>query len=341
MSRGPSRARGSRATLWSAVAAVLLALLLAGCAQPTPQPVPPPPESPAAPIRDAVPLDNRIRPRTTNISGHTFNYCGNGSVDLVPQQATRVLFVIHGYGGGACEFAELALRTMPKEQQATTLVVAPGFLWLQAPKRGELRWGAANWAQGDAATDTQVSSFTVLEQLTERIQLPRVVAGFSGGGQYTTRYAAASAYGAERFVVGDPSSYLYFDAYRPEVSSAQLAACSNYNQWRYGTDNLSGFAAQVGANTMRQRFGERTVWYLLGQRDNDPRSPSMDKTCAAMMQGSNRLERGLRYYGYLETVYGPDIYSRHTQHFVPGATHSLQQLFDSPAGRNALHAPTS
>ncbi|WP_060929991.1 hypothetical protein [Granulicoccus phenolivorans] len=332
--RGKAPAAGSRLTI---LLCVLCLLLVTGCAKQEPQPVPPPAESPAAPIRDAAPLENRVKPRTTNIAGNTFNYCANGSADLVAQQATRVLFVVHGYGGGACEFAELALRTMPAQQQATTLVVAPGFIWLQQPKRGELRWGAVNWAQGDPANDTQVSSFAVLEQLTERIALPRVVAGFSGGAQFTTRYAAASAHDAERFVVGDPSSYLYFDAYRPDVSAAELAACPSYHQWRYGTDKLTGFAAKVGANTMRERYGERTVWYLIGLKDNDPRSPSMDQSCAAMVQGSNRVERAMRYYGYLETVYGKDVYQRHTQHRVPGATHSLQQLFDSPEGRAALH----
>jgi hypothetical protein len=61
-----------------------------------------------------------------------------------------------------------------------------------------------------------------------------VVAGFSAGAQLVQRYAWATAYGTPsssprvKFVVSDPSTYLYFDDRRADVSC------------RYGPGRQSG-----------------------------------------------------------------------------------------------------
>ena len=98
-------------------------------------------------------------------------------------------------------------------------------------------WSVDGWKDGslseirrDDSTDQRVSSFAVLdallETLSDRKHWPAldlvVLAGHSAGGQFVQRYAVASAPTVlshqgihTRFVVANPSSYLYFDARRP------------------------------------------------------------------------------------------------------------------------------
>jgi hypothetical protein len=76
----------------------------------------------------------------------------------------------------------------------------------------------------------------------------------------------------------------------------------------------------------------RNYSYLLGAEDKDPNSPDLDKSCAAMLQGSNRLERGISYYEYLIHYFGPDITNRHRIVFVEGVSHSANGMFNSACG---------
>lgn len=118
-----------------------------------------------------------------------------------------------------------------------TLIVAPQFLLEKdivahsLPDR-VLRWDRGNWATGgDAAGPAAISSYeaihAILLTLADRSRLPNltaiVLAGFSGGGQLAQRYAAVGRVAdtmanpgiALRYVVGSPSSYLYFTDQRP------------------------------------------------------------------------------------------------------------------------------
>lgn len=308
-----------------------------------PSPVPPPPDAtfPDS-LRAAEPLARTTTMRQTTVAGKTLRYCANGSVDNPAREATRVIFVMHGNDRQPCSVATAALATGTPEQRASTLVISPRFPILEDridPQR-ELFWTFYAWSQGDpsANADVQVSSYAVLDELIGRVQpLPVVVAGFSGGGQFVNRYAAGTSVNPIRFIIANPSSYLYFTPERPGTPATQLAICPGYNYYRYGLDELNDYMGRVGPVGLTRRYGEHRVVYLLGDADNDPRSTSMDKSCGALAEGANRYERGLRYWAYLPSVYGPNIQRQHQLFVVPKAGHNVYAMFQHPAAKSALY----
>ena len=225
-----------------------------------------------------------------------------------------VVIVVHGalrdsdrYLAGARHAARLA--------GSDALIVAPQFLadmdsasvdraGVDGPD-GALYWRVEGWKGGyPALGPAPLSSFGVLDSLLARLAPepgpdPAVVVfGNSAGGQFVNRYAAVgrgpdvlAARGLRvRFVVANPSTYLYFSRERP----VPVPDASHVNDWRYGFDRAPGY---VDANPGRslERYLGRDVTIVLGELDNDEASLLLEVSPAAMAQGANRLDRGLRY----------------------------------------------
>lgn len=294
-----------------------------------------------AAISPAQPLSRTATMRASNVNGRSISYCSNGSVDRPAHEATRVIVVIHGNDRQSCGVANAVLASATPGQRAHTLVVAPRFPTAADrvdPKTQHL-WTFYGWSQGDRSInpDNQMSSYEVLDELIDRIRhLPYVVTGFSGGGQYVARYAAGTSHEPLRFIIVNPSSYLFWTSDRPGIPPAQLATCPTYNSYRYGLNQLNAYMHRVGPQKLAQQFSRRHVIYLLGSADNDPRSTSMDKTCGAMAQGANRLERGERYWAYLPSVFDSDVHTRHTKHIVRGAAHNPYPMYAASPAQHAL-----
>lgn len=169
------------------------------------------------------------------------------SMDLAQSlQVTSLLIIVHGIGGNANTFFCDALTAVP----SSVGVVAPYFgdedvrlkEWAgkaAAAAAGvggdptSLFWSDGKWNQGAAAANARsVSSFAALDALLAAVasngagsSLKHVtVAGISAGAQMVQRYASATSYGAPgsslavKFVVSDPSTFLYFDDKRPDAS---------------------------------------------------------------------------------------------------------------------------
>jgi len=170
---------------------------------------------------------------------------------------------------------------------------------------GALYWRVEGWKGGyPALGPAPLSSFGVLDSLLARLAPepgpdPAVVVfGNSAGGQFVNRYAAVgrgpdvlAARGLRvRFVVANPSTYLYFSRERP----VPVPDAAHVNDWRYGFDRAPGY---VDANPGRslERYLGRDVTIVLGELDNDGASLLLEVSPAAMAQGANRLDRGLRY----------------------------------------------
>ncbi len=215
-----------------------------------------------------------------------------------------------------------------------------------------LHWEWTSWMGGlDAVGPAPLSSFDVLDALIDRypLELPQlreiVVAGHSGGAQVAHRHAILSdaagrckARGVKvRYVIANPSSYVYFDAARPQRDGGlQLIdprACPGFNDWKYGTERLPRYAQGVDARTLEQRYVDQEVTYLLGTGDDDPAHPALDISCAAMTQGPQRLARGRAYFAYLR---GRHPQLQHVLQEVEGASHSGDAMFVSHAGVRAL-----
>jgi hypothetical protein len=95
-----------------------------------------------------------------------------------------------------------------------------------------------------------------------------------------------------RYVISSPSSYLYLDGNRPEgegFNPVSSILCPGYNNFRYGPDNMVDYGQGLDGEQLFKRYAARDVIYLVGAQDNNPNLPSLDKSCGAGMQGTDRL----------------------------------------------------
>jgi pimeloyl-ACP methyl ester carboxylesterase len=270
---------------------------------------------------------------------------------------TLAIVVQHGHNrNGTGYLATVAGLVSELGQSAdNVLVIAPQFFIRGEGHRDVPAWTAAGWMAGADASGTAISSFDVydhlLEWLAERRRFPKlkhiVLAGHSAGAQLVQRYAALNAAEEKlrdqgitvRYVVANPSSYLYFTNERPGPSGFApygFKVCGSYDDYKYGFLNPVRYAAQVDPGAAFERYGLRDVVYLLGASDTDPVHPQLDRTCAAMAQGKQRLERGLNYAAYLRYLGGMRGNIVPRAYEVDGVGHNQRRMFRSACGAHAL-----
>jgi len=299
------------------------------------------------------------------------------------KQVTRVIVVIHGDSRAAGSYFDTVAQAVANAKDTSTLVLAPHFLAISVthkPCEGDddapdliekddvnLFWNCNSWKGGETAMNAiTTTSFDVIDQLIEhqRATLPKlsevVIAGHSAGGQFVNRYAAATRLKKTtvklRFVIANPSSYLYFDQHRPTAACgnntgscaktedfpidavALLAGCANFNEWKYGLEKRVGAAASFSREALLKAYLKRDIIYLLGTEDTvsdtdpDAGKNDLDTSCRAHAQGTSRLFRGRAYAAYLKVIHG----AHPVVHEVPGCRHSAHCMFSSPEGVNAL-----
>jgi pimeloyl-ACP methyl ester carboxylesterase len=175
----------------------------------------------------------------------------------------------------------------------------------------------------------------MLERLADPKRFPQlrevVILGHSAGGQIVQRYAVAGR-GASavphlhvHLIVANPSSYFYFDNWRPDPQKN----CPNYNHWRYGPIDAPAYVNGTTA-ALEARYVSRDVTYLLGTADTDAQEWDLDRTCAGEAQGPYRFIRGEAYIAH--------THARHPQGtnqdyaFVTGVPHDNRRMFTSACG---------
>lgn len=284
----------------------------------------------------------------------------------------RAVIVVHGRLRDADKYFDLTLRAAKASSAASdTVVIAPQFLSTADAARHNVdpnfaRWNTEAWLGGEGAKGPfPLSSFEVIDalvaKLADRAHFPNleriVIAAHSGGAQIVQRYAVVGradqvlakaglqpyADGMEdatakatamrvRYVVANPSSYLYFDATRPRPNDR----CAEVDRWRYGVNEPVAYV-QGDMKAIEQRYLTRRVIYLLGGADVDPNHPAIDKTCMAEAQGINRLERGNAYFAHVtKRAKLQNIALRHTRIEVPGVAHDADLMFNSVCGKAAM-----
>jgi hypothetical protein len=263
----------------------------------------------------------------------------------------RAVVVVHGDERNADDYFSFAIAAARSERRLDdTLVLAPGFRAAgDNPSAGEHFWSSGGWKVGDRSRDAaRVSSFAVMDDLLARIcgrnarLFPRlrtaVIAGHSAGGQFVSRYVAGGAGCANpavevRYVVMNPSSYLYVDGRRRSAAGARFAApasgCSDYDDYKYGLRELNAYMSDVGAAEIRRRLFTRRTWFVAGLTDTGTDS-KLDVRCAAQLQGRNRLERFANYRDYAGLF--PD-WTGATFVTVPRTGHSGRRMLASEQAR--------
>ena len=180
-----------------------------------------------------------------------------------------------------------------------------------------------------------LSAFAALDAVVARLRrIPTlrrvVVAGHSGGGQVVQRYAVLGDTAPDlRFVVMNPSSYAFPDAWRPEP----VADCPGYDDWKYGLQRLPAYAGTVDREALVRRYASRDVTYLVGAADTDPLHPALDIGAAARCQGLHRRARGEAFHAALLRCV-PSC--RHAFRTVPGVGHDGAGMLCSAEGQAAL-----
>ena len=275
-------------------------------------------------------------------------YCRNGAV---PADPSRVVIVIHGSARTACEMVStISVAAASEAVSSGLVVVAPLFVTEEEARLSTpdlAVWDEGGWKSGEfslgpaVGQDEVVSSFSVVDALVEwASSLPGapsvVVAGHSAGGQFVNRYAGATTVDA-RFVMANPSSYVYLSDARwngasfEPLDASVLRDCPSVNRWKYGLENMTGYAASVTPAAFTERYIGKETLLLLGADDVE-RDTDLDTGCAAELQGENRLERGQAYFDHVSTLAPAD----QRLIVVPGVGHSSYDMFTSPSGRAAL-----
>jgi pimeloyl-ACP methyl ester carboxylesterase len=238
----------------------------------------------------------------------------------------------------------------------STLVVAPQFLArvdvdasIPVPD-GALFWDVEGWKGGAPAVKAaSISSFTAMDRLLLDLTKPArarrgrkpsvVVIGNSAGGQFVNRYAAvghapdtlADDGIRVRFVIANPSTYLYFDETRPvEVRGRGV------NRWRYGFEDTPPYVISTPEQSLA-RYVQRDVSILLGAEDHDESALLLEVSPAAMAQGRNRLERGLKYHEHVgELARRAGLKHKHKLRMLNGVGHDAALVLDAPQTRDIM-----
>lgn len=226
----------------------------------------------------------------------------------------------------------------------------------------EISWPCGAWRSGGPALNAPaVTSFDFLDGLlrtTVRKEIfPNVkaivIAGHSAGGQVVNRYAMANRVHETlgvpvHYLVSNPSSYAWPSNDRPTAAAWSLVAnppgyipeagtdipafrsmgdgrgCTSYDQWPYGMQNRSGYAASQSDEQLKRQLASRRVTLLLGDLDILPLA-GFDGSCSAMAQGPTRLARGQAFAKYVNEKLG----AQHTVTVVPLCGHNARCVFTS------------
>jgi pimeloyl-ACP methyl ester carboxylesterase len=299
-------------------------------------------------------------------------------LDQRNERIERALVMVHGgLRLAADQFTNELAGAFLAGALDDTVLVAPRFASnTSAPSAGaagcldvlasqEANWicedkRADSWRNGSPAIgNAEVTSFDFADELVRRLAdrniYPNlkhiVIAGHSGGGQFTLRYAMASrvhdAVGVPiSYVVSNPDALVYLDDLRPTPAAYPAGAagprflppspvetfapfadarnCATFDDWQYGLRDRAGYTAKLADQQLQRQLASRPVTYLLGGADIVPFG-GFDDSCPAMAQGPTRLARGLAYTKYVNERYGAD----HQAVVVEACGHDDRCMFTS------------
>jgi hypothetical protein len=266
------------------------------------------------------------------------------------------VIVLHGDRRTPNSYFDYAVQAAKDEGNNVleeSMIIAPLFKTDEDnPTGNEMYWTYEGWKIGDESLDSsKTSSFTILDEIITKFCTPfpnlekLTLIGHSAGGQMTNRYIAGGKGWAcpqlqnvtMQYAPMNPGSYLYLDKFRPEENGDAFAIpnsndCPEYNDYKYGLDNLNQYMSAVDAETLISQMTSRQSYYLGGTEDVE--SEELDVSCMANLQGPNRYERFKNYNRYTERFPGWDKNS--IFHGVEGVGHSAEGMFQSSEARDVM-----
>ncbi|MCA1323966.1 alpha/beta fold hydrolase [Herbaspirillum sp. alder98] len=289
---------------------------------------------------------------------YRFAVYANQALPPTPNMSRTAVVVLHGVKRNADDYFAIGQTLLKSAGMAPdTLLVAPNFMTRNDAGASDAMplWGGGKWMQGDLSEHgvQGLSSFEALDDivlyLANRAHFPQlrevVLIGHSAGAQLMQRYAVLNqldermqAAGIHlRYVISSPSSYLYFDAMRPDGDGFALPKgnqCPGYDNYRYGIGNPPDYLKRqaLDGRQLFARYAARDITYLVGQRDDDPNHRFLDRACGAALQGKTRVERQLNFVRYEQLLAMRwNLTVQHPEFEIEGAAHSAERLYRSPA----------
>lgn len=299
-------------------------------------------------------------------------------LDARNQSISRALILVHGGGRNAGDSFNTALAAaFLAGALENTVLIAPRFSSTVSACKDTLASGEANWGCEDQRPDSwrngstavgneKLTSFDfideILRKLARKETFPNlrgvVIAGHSGGGQFTLRYAMSNESHDKvgvpiAYVVSNPDALVYFDGLRPTAASYPVAAaapgyvltppadlfvpfadarnCGTYENWPYALQHRTGYTARLTDEQLKRQLSARPVVYLLGGLDIFPIS-GFDSSCPAMAQGPTRLARSIAFNRYVNDRFG----AQHKTAVVPTCGHNDRCMFTANATLSLL-----
>jgi hypothetical protein len=300
---------------------------------------------------------DEVAPYRFTVNGRQLPYARTHSISGTHPLVTHGIIVVHGASKTAESIMNAVVDGVEDTGRSTTnvAVISPQFLEDEdmAPHSIDTAthhyWTNA-WRQGNTSVNGSTSSYTVLDYLVTQLMdiakfpnLTRItMTGHSAGGQVAARYSgggiAPRAGVAIKYVIANPSSYMYLTQERPVGRSTTNFAipsgvsASTYNSYAYGMLSLNSYMSAVGSNQIITNYAERDIDVILGEDDIEQDS-DLDTSTAANFQGFNRFERGQAWFNHLVRQVGVGSHDIWT---VPNVGHTFGGMYRSQVGRESL-----
>ena len=223
---------------------------------------------------------------------------------------TKVLFVIHGASRNAEFYLE---QWIESSKDKNIILVAPHFIKRNFRSYHTLEMstssGVINTDKNTWLTGSIKSFYTYFQSKYNLESDTYLMFGFSGGSQFIHRYLMYGEDQAiERAAIGSAGWYTFVES----------------KPFPWGIKNMPLEPGRL------EWLMSREVLLLLGSKDNDPLSKSLNKTKGSMEQGSDRLMRGKNYFNSLINVGNYfQVPFRWKYQLVRGVNHDTKQMLEA------------
>lgn len=215
-------------------------------------------------------------------------------------------------------------------------------------------FGLTHWKDGEAALNADIDPAVApgaydlfdatLEYAADHPEYDKVVflthsaSAQMGHRAWFTRESAAldtlEARGTSVYTIAsEASTYLWLGRTRPVPYAPEDE--EEVNTWRYGTHDIPPTIRLTPGEIVHQlQCGRRPTIFLVGSEDTGL-NRGTEKSVAALAQGADRYERHQNYQEHLQGIGAQSVRFA----VVPGAAHSVSQVYGSPLGMQAMFHP--
>ncbi|MCI4671169.1 MAG: hypothetical protein MRZ79_23725 [Bacteroidia bacterium] len=274
--------------------------------------------------------------------------------DAIWGTLTSAVIVVHGnLRNGNEYFSWLTNALLSINKQNETLLIAPNFKTSNDVSTGDpdIIYSSDGWKRGfqsNNITSEKIASYTIMDSvlklLADKSRFPNlekiIITGHSAGAQFTNLYAAASPMPDQlagidvEYLVANSQYFFYPGPERWNGSSFVVpTGCNNYDNWPYGTGNLTAYLSDFTEQDIRDRYTGRKLTYLLGTLDIFTGGSLNTSDCEATLLGENRFVRGQNMVRYMGDFFSN---SEHIEILVNNVGHDAAAMYNSTVGKQTI-----